>query len=395
MTNTIKNPCFIYTILWCFYLCQGVLYANDSVFSKGAAMLILLLSIVYSCKYVFSNFPLVGYPKALFGVLVLVSVYGFVAFVTEGSIIHGKEDDTRLFAWFRYMYLSILPIFTYMYFAKKEWLSMDFIRKLLPLMALSVLCAFWWSYKSAVGLNFGESADTGEEVTNNAGYVALTLLPTLLVYNNKKVLQYLGLLFVVVLVCLAMKRGAILICGIMTLLFIGRDLKQSTSNQRLFLISLSIAFGFLLILFVQDYLLESAYFIERIDNTIEGNSSGRNDVYSTLWNHFINEDSPLRVLFGGGVWYTTKVTWTAAHNDWLEFLLDMGILGVIVYIFYWIAFARLCNNKQLPNLSRFCILLLLIDLFMRTIFSMSIHSMSFMHGMMIGIASQGQLKSDM
>ena len=272
---------------------------------------------------------------------------------------------------------------------------MDFIRKLLPLMALSVLCAFWWSYKSAVGLNFGESADTGEEVTNNAGYVALSLLPTLLVYNNKNVLQYLGLLFVVVLVCLAMKRGAILICGIMTLLFIGRDLKQSTSNQRLFLISLSIAFGFLLILFVQDYLLESAYFIERIDNTIEGNSSGRDDVYSTLWNHFINEDSPLRVLFGGGVWYTTKVTWTAAHNDWLEFLLDMGILGVMVYFFYWIAFARLCNNKQLPNLSRFCILLLLIDLFMRTIFSMSIHSMSFMHGMMIGIASQGQLKSDM
>lgn len=131
------------------------------------------------------------------------------------------------------------------------------------------------------------------------------------------------------------------------------------------------------------------YFISRLEATREGKSSGRDDIYTTLWNHFLNDNSLIRTLFGGGVWYTTKVTWTAAHNDWLEFLLDMGLIGIGIYACYWISFYRLARNKTLPEASRFCVLLIFINLLMKTFFSMSLDSMTFMQSMMLGLSYYG------
>lgn len=375
-------------MLWCLYWCQGILYASDSIISQSIAMLILCMSLLFTLKYFISN-RIVGYPKALFIVLLMVTVYGVIAYMTEGAIIRGKSSDTRLFTWFRNMYLSILPVFTYLYFVKEGYMNIELVRKLMPFILVAVLISYYWSYTTAIQQAFIKTGTDVSETTNNAGYTVLSLFPALLLYDNKRLWQYFGLLLIVCLAVLSVKRGAILVCGIMSLLFIIRSLGHTSNHKRILTIILLIAFFVIVYNFILDYMSESDYLMKRIEETREGRSSGRDDIYSTLWRSFNSQTDALKILFGGGVWYTTKLTWTAAHNDWLEFLIDMGVFGVIVYIYYWISFFLYMVKKNIPELSRFCFLLIFINMFSKTLFSMSMDTMTFVHGMMIGLAYYG------
>ena len=381
----IKNPSLIYTMLWCLYWCQGILYASDSIISQSIAMLILCMSLLFTFKYILSN-HIVGYPKALFIVLLMVTVYGVIAYMTEGAIIRGKTSNTRLFSWFRNMYLSILPVFTYLYFVKKRYMNVELVQKMMPFILIAVLFSYYWSYITAIQQAIIKTGTEVSETTNNAGYTVLSLIPVLLLYDNKRAWQYIGLLLIVCLTVLSVKRGAILVCGIMSLLFIIRSLGHTSGRKKILTIILLTIFSVIVYNFILDYMTESDYLMKRIEETKEGRSSGRDGIYITLWNSFKSQTDPWKYLFGGGVWYTTKLTWTAAHNDWLEFLIDMGVFGVIVYLYYWISFFLNMVKKNIPELSRFCFLLIFINMFAKTLFSMSMDTMTFIHGMMIGLA---------
>ena len=100
----------------------------------------------------------------------------------------------------------------------------------------------------------------------------------------------------------------------------------------------------------------------------------------------------LKTLIGNGAWATTKITWTAAHNDWLEILIDMGIMGVCFYVYYWYIFGKTILKSQLPSLSRFGIMLVFLNMFFKTIFSMSFTDMTFFHAIMLGLCLTGRLK---
>ena len=392
MMKDIKNPCFIYTLLWCVYWCQGILYQSGGVVSQSVALLILVISLIYTCKYLLSN-RIAGYTKALLFVLLLVSVYGGVAYITDGDTIRGLEDDTRLFAWFKNMYLSILPIFTYLCFVKEGYLEVGLVKKMMPLIIISLVCSYYWSLTVAIQQAILKTGDEVNEVTNNAGYSVISLIPVLLLYDQKNVGQYIGLFLIVALVVLSMKRGAILLCGIMSFCFVLRSFRHASVQKKLLIILLLVIL-FVLGYYLIEYLLsESDFLMKRIEDTKEGKTSGRNEIYKVLLVSFLNQTNPWMVLFGGGVWYTTKLTWTAAHNDWLEFLIDMGVFGVVVYINYWISFCRLYINKRRPDLSRFCIFLIFIKLFIKTLYSMSLDTMTFIDGMMLALSYYGLLNS--
>lgn len=375
-------------MLWCLYWCQGILYPSDSIISQSIAMLILCMSLLFTFKYIRCN-RMVGYPKALLIVLLMVTVYGIIAYIDEGIMIRGNSGETRLFNWFRGMYLSILPVFTYLYFVKERYLNVELVKKMMPFILIALLFSYYDSYTTAIQQAFIKKGIEVSETTNNAGYTVLSLFPVLLLYDNKRLWQYIGLLLIVCLVVLSVKRGAILVCGIMSLLFIIRSIGHSSGRKKFLTIILLAILSVIVYNFILDYMAESDYLMKRIEETREGRSSGRDDIYSTLWRSFNSQTDALKILFGGGVWYTTKLTWTAAHNDWLEFLIDMGVFGVIVYIYYWISFFFLTIKKNIPELSRFCFLLIFINMFAKTIFSMSMDTMTFIQGMMIGLAYYG------
>ena len=390
MTKLI-NPCFTYTSLWCLYFCQGILYPSGSVISQGLAFIIFILSLIYTVKYLLSQ-HLSGYQLALFSVLTLVTIYGCVAFITDGTVIKGQSYDTSLFAWFKNLYLSILPIFTYLYFAKNEYLSKQFVIKMLPMILVSVLVSYYWAYNSANQLMLMNNAVESDGVTNNAGYLIVSIIPLFLVIDKNKLLQYTLLLLSMMLIVFAMKRGAILIGTILTILFLLRNFKQASFRFKIIIILLNIGLFYIIYYFIDNYMLSNQYFLGRVEEVVSGKSSGRDNIYSTLWQYFNHNADFFSKLFGGGVWFTTKICYTSAHNDWFEFLLDMGLLGVTIYLYYWISFSKLLIKKDLPGPSVFCLTLIFINLFMKTLFSMSLDTMTYIQGMMIGLSYYGLLK---
>ena len=93
-------------------------------------------------------------------------------------------------------------------------------------------------------------------------------------------------------------------------------------------------------------------------------------------------------LFGGGANHTLIVTDNYAHNDWLEILINQGILGILVYLFYWFKFwqeQRFCRNIKKLNLARTSLTICILASFLMTIFSMSYGDLPIGMSMAIGI----------
>ena len=86
-------------------------------------------------------------------------------------------------------------------------------------------------------------------------------------------------------------------------------------------------------LIISDIMMQNDYFQTRLTSTLEGNSSGRDEIYSHIWNVF-NNSNMFHYLFGYGAQGSFIMTAKFAHSDWLELLINQGLLGFIIYINY-------------------------------------------------------------
>ena len=106
-----------------------------------------------------------------------------------------------------------------------------------------------------------------------------------------------------------------------------------TTIKSLFIITIAlIAFYF-----VSKYFDESLRLgiYKRLFNLFEDGGSGRDDIYSTVWEGFKNSNFSEK-LIGHGMGATTKITYAYAHNDFLEIIYNYGIFAVLfVVLFYF------------------------------------------------------------
>ena len=122
-------------------------------------------------------------------------------------------------------------------------------------------------------------------------------------------------------------RGALLaaISGVLVLLLGGRI---KTGYK---ILSIVIAIIFVV------YLLNNSYFdlLEyRLENDA-GGGSGRTGIWLNKWNAYIQDSSALQLLFGVGYenGFTVGYTYNRAfHNDFLAFLVDYGLVGLIAFV---------------------------------------------------------------
>ena len=105
------------------------------------------------------------------------------------------------------------------------------------------------------------------------------------------------------------------------------------SEDALSALSLVFPLQFLIIavaLFVIKLMSESSYFAQRIDQTIAGDSSGRDDLYKSLWDILISEQDLFYILFGRGADATWALVGNYAHQDWLETFCNNGLLENVI-----------------------------------------------------------------
>ena len=148
---------------------------------------------------------------------------------------------------------------------------------------------------------------------------------------------------------------------------------------------LSIGICICAVFFFTHEMTTSDYMMKRIDDTLAGNSSGRDNLYSFFWKYFTEQADFKHYLIGRGANGTLEIYYNYAHNDWLEIAVNQGILGVVVYAFYWLCFYK--TWKHATNIDAKTILALTaLIFFAKTMFSMSYNDMSYVSTSVLGYA---------
>ena len=380
----LKNPFSLYVFLWATYLLQGLLYKEGSLLSQ---LLFLLIAFV-SIKHFIFLLNAQHKPALLTGLsvmLALFTIYGVVFFLTYGLTVKIYYEELSSINYLKSYFLSILPVFTGYYYAKRGIVDLELMKKIVPFFVIIGVLVFYREEMENMSLLL-EKGIYEETITNNAGYFILGILPCSLVYYKKPLFQYLIVIICVVFVLMSMKRGAIFITSlILFYMFFAEFLRGSFKIKTAILIGGAIVICFLLY-YISHYLIQNEYFMLRIEETLEGNSSGRDELYSTLANHIMNEMTLFGYLVGEGAMATLKIMGKYAHNDWLEIFTCHGLLGVSLFIYYWHSFLLSSRNKKLDTTSRMVLMSYFIIYLSMTFFSMSIGDMIVFAGLMIGFA---------
>ena len=365
------TPCSIYILLWLLYNMQGILYPSGGVVSVSVLAILMvwgMYNMIQANRYI----PIPKYFKGLNVLLLLFTVYGIYLmmlgqdiFITEGDV-----REVRKFGYLKEVYSSLLPAYSFYLFAKRqEFDSALFNKWFVAFIFVAVL-----QYVRALHMNMISVGN--DEVTNNSGYLFVALMPGLLLFRAKPIWQYVCALAFLALIFFSMKRGAILIGVFAVAYFFYYKLNHSTGRKKaIVFFALSIFFVFSCFL-VSQLLETSDYFNARLQATLEGNDSNRSEMYSHLWNVFLHESSMLQMLFGRGAWGTLTVNMNFAHNDWLEILINQGLLGIAVFLYYLWCFYKSGKDNRMSQDMQSCLFLAFLICLAKTFFSMSYSDMN-------------------
>lgn len=371
MKKFLKNPCNI--SLLAFYSMQGtIIPTGGSAFSQMIVLITMLMGLYYTVKTMqMKGKPL--YFKGLNLLFFTLVVYGVILLFSDHQyIVKAKlfDNEVSKSSYLKSLFLSFPNIYTFYYFSRKNLLSESSLRKWV--IAFVGIAIFIFSdYKISTIKTMLQNGNDVEEVTNNMGYLFVALIPGVVLFKDNVKLQYSLLIVCMTFIMMGMKRGSIIV-GVLSLiyyLYFNFKYNNRVSKGKV------VFFSILLIVaayFITEHMMESSdYFMSRIAQTKEGNSSGRNEIYEHFWNHFKNEMDTFKFLFGNGANATLDIGVNYAHNDWLEIAINQGVFGLVVYAIYWLCFWRTIKSITYNKTAKLVLSLTFISFFIKTLFSMS------------------------
>lgn len=380
------NRCDVYLASWCIYYLQGTLYPESSFLSKSLFVLNMAVAI-YFFFYVNNNYVLPLFFKGLNLLLAMFTIYSIILYFEHGATFYAFGEVLSSGDYVKTIYLSLLSVYPFYHFSTEGYLTKEKLKMWAFVFFLVTTCSFFYERQKRMALLLQNGVNT-EFITYNTGYVFLSLMPILVFFRKKPTLQYIGLAYCLYFVLTGMKRGAIFIAILSMIIFIYQNYKHSKSNQQVAYLILTLLFTFIAYKFLSETLFQNAYFQSRLEDTMEGDSSGRNEIYSSIWHVFVNSNIFNQVL-GYGAQGSFMQTGKFAHCDWLELLINQGVLGVGIFAIYWILYYQTweeTTNTEVKN----ALGLLLMIFFIKSIFSMSYESMTFYTNSVLGYCLANQ-----
>ena len=364
--------CNLYILLWMVYSLQGILLGGKGGGFSTIIVFILIGVSLYHFVYALFHYKIPEYMKGLALLVIMFTVYGVVLVISGQTIRFTRSGAVvKNYNYLKNIYISLLPIYSFYVFTRKGLLT----KKVLlgwTVVFFAAAVAQYFQHQQEMLISLGDV----DEITNNYGYAFLSMIPLLAFWEHKRVVQYLGLGISMLFIVLGMKRGAILIGAVCVVWFLYHALKTASRRQKNRVIIFSIIIIIVGFYAVSYMLQNSEYFNYRIEDTLEGDSSGRDLLYGILWRHFINESNPWLFLFGNGAYATLKFASNFAHNDWLEISINQGLLGIVIYFIYWLKFYKTWRRCKVDDQLFLATGLVLLIFFLKTIFSMSYGDMS-------------------
>lgn len=345
-------------------------------------LLIVLLSVSLVCFIeVQFRYRLPWVLQTLSVLFLIWTVYGIVIIMT-GNGVNWISDDFYL----RNITCSLLPIFPFYMFSKKGCLTENGLRKWFFIFVAVSIVQFKAVNEEVLTELHGKGIMM-DEMTNNIGYMLLSLFPLLPLWNKKPLIQYLLWGICMLYILFSIKRGAILIGGICSVWFFINTFKEKNSTgKQLWRLLLTIVIVVLSINFIYEFFQASQYFASRLEGTLEGDSSGRDEIYENYFAYFMQQTNMLRFLFGNGADATLRLFGQYAHNDWLEIGINNGVAVLLLYFIYWIQLFSKIRKSKSDNICHMMLVLFFLIYFIKSFFSMSYNDISLYSSCAFGFA---------
>lgn len=356
-----QNKLLILVALFTVYYLQGALYPSGSIVSQGILLIYLLFGFFCFVK-TFGNRVT---PRCIMIWSVFFLIHGLCFLISPKEVVGMKNEAigrVATFNQFKEIATFMLTLFIGYYYSYKNKTSEKYILWFGIIFFLSSVVQYYYSLSQLM-------IKYGEETTNNAGYTMLTVVPYLpIVFKRKRILGIIMAVVIVAFIMWSAKRGALICLAGSAIFSLFYYLK--THKVRLKTIMVIILLSFVVGYFVYQQYLDNEYLQSRMEATMEGKSSNRDVAYSQLFNHWLNETNPLLFLFGNGTAQTITVWGNYGHNDWLELLIDNGLVGALVYFAMFITTISYIRKARLSKLNKMSAYLCVLILFMQSCFSM-------------------------
>jgi len=216
-----------------------------------------------------------------------------------------------------------------------------------------------------------------DENAYGGGYLVLVALP-LGLYNlrNRKIhIRVTWIVLILICVVVSLKRGDILASGLGILAYYASLLKASSTKGKFKNFFWIAVMAFVFIAFANYFIGSSELAQTRMTKTQEGDSSNRDIIYAYYWNYFLS--SPIDTKIIGNGFSGTSFIWTgsSAHNDWLEILIDEGLIGIFFYVLVIISMIRLLIRRTIPDDYKPIIAMIVAIVLVKSFFSMMVFSL--------------------
>lgn len=310
------------------YLILDVALQSEESGGRAIIQLVAGLAMVVMSVYVFSFSRSLNYLMRHWS---FVRVWSFFVFLMFVYYIFGWVDIPSTLASRNVRELLIAVfILTSLLFAYTGTLRGHFsdtkVKLLIVLIALNGIIELYYAISNPL---IRKDMDV---VNTSAGYMFLMLSPLLLyVYGQHSIWIFFGTM---VLTLMTGKRGALVGYGIIFLyslirsrLFVRRA--RWTWTSALFVIALVVA----IVIFASTALDSFIFRWQNLENERTGNIASGRDVMWTAAFYKWWEGGIFNLAFGNG-YYSTNAYITAhvAHNDFVQYLTDYGIIGLVLYL---------------------------------------------------------------
>ncbi len=229
---------------------------------------------------------------------------------------------------------ALLPLSLFVCLSQKGVMNDRFITVMGIVLLITAILQYYHYTRMAI-INLAVDEDT--DITNNASVAMLMLMPMLFLMKNR-IQKWITFFVCLFFILSSAKRGNILAAVIPSVLFVFSMFKDSRrSMMKMVLVLVVIVAGSIM---TYRWIVNNDYLMHRIEKTQEGDASGRDRIYAAAWHAWLDSDNFANLLLGRGFDGTVGLESTnhhRAHNDWLEVLVDYGLLGVVLYLAVFIA----------------------------------------------------------
>ena len=357
------NEFTLYTLLCIFSLLINTFDLIPGFYRISSGLLIMWSWFyMYKCN---NHYVTNLYIKGLNFIYIVIAIYGIILIFSDVVMYKNNGFKVPNYAYFVQYSMSILPIYAFYYFTRKGYINTGTVKKLFFVFLICYIIVFFKQFLT------GNLDNVLEQRTNNHGYYFVPLISLLFLVKIRKNEKTILLALIFLFILFSAKRGAILVGGIAVVIYYFYYSKQKLSVSNLLITTTT----FVCFYFFTEYLMDNSLaFQAKLDKTLEGNSSGRDEIYAYYFDYYLNQNNSKLLLLGNGADSTMRLFGFHAHNDWLEFLLNQGFLGIISYFIYWILF--ICNGVKIRMADvRIAAITLFVSYLLISFFSMSINSM--------------------